>query len=178
LGRRGQPARLWQARSALTRTIEIPARKVSRNSKILGDFSIIVGKSAVTWLSKSRKFLGQGAGPRRALPCSVRDSIPPTRPRASSAPKICPKPGSFDAVATFRIAVVRVVESVATGTTRAPDCFMTWVTWFRDVPKTSTWSTRFIAALNVEDRLPPTPPTTPGPKPTTRTALSLWRCDW
>ena len=67
---------------------------------------------------KSRKFLGQTTWPRRALPCLDLDNICRTQPRASSAPKICPKRESFAAVATSNMVIVHDAENDVTAMIR------------------------------------------------------------
>ena len=132
----------------------------------------------MTQLRKCRKFLGRVTWPRRASPCVDRDNICRTQPRASSAPKICQSRGSFDAVATSNIVVVRDAKNGVTDMIRARASCMTWATWCPVGPKTFTWFTPNIAVTSAANPSTRTRPTTPCPNPITPIASSPSRCDW
>jgi hypothetical protein len=106
------------------------------------------------------------------------DNICRTQPRASSASKICQSRGSFDAVATSNIVIVRDAKNGVTAMIRAHASCMTWETWCPDGPKTFTWFTPNIAVTSAANPSTRTPPTTPCPNPITHIASSHSRFDW
>ena len=111
------------------------------------------------------------------MPCLDLDNICRTQPRASSAPKICPKRESFAAVATSNVVIVHDAENDVTAMIRARASCMTLETWCPDAPKIFTWFTPNIAVASAACRSMRTPPITPCPRPTTLTVSSHSRSD-
>ena len=122
--------------------VESKSRRFSEKKSV---FSIIAGKSTMTPSGKCRKFRAEGTWPRRALPCLVPGSICQMPRKASRDPKICPKPRSFAAAATSRIALVPGAASRVSATAPADESCTTSAIWSPVGRATSTSSTRSIA---------------------------------